>query len=152
MSDPITFTSASPRYRLPFLFVGQTQKEMFVNEAHALLDALLHAAVEGQADTPPAGPEEGDSWLVGDEPTGVWADHAGELASFQAGSWLFAAPRDGIRVLDRETRQSILYLDGWQRPATPAAPTGGATVDVEARAAIVDLIEVLIASGILAQD
>ena len=53
--------------------------------------------------------------------------------------------------LDRATGQAILYRDGWQRPATPAAPTGGATVDAEARAAVAELVEVLIASGILAQ-
>ena len=81
MSDPITFTSASARFRLPFLFSGQTQKELFVNEAHALLDALLHAAVEGEADTPPAAPAEGESWLVGGAPTGTWTDHAGEFAA-----------------------------------------------------------------------
>jgi len=50
------------------------------------------------------------------------------------------------------TGQDVRYRDGWQRPATPVEPAGGTTVDAEARAAIVDLIEVLIASGILAQD
>lgn len=35
--------------------------------------------------------------------------------------------------------------------STPAVPNGGTTVDVEARGAIADLIEVLRVSGILAQ-
>ena len=56
-----------------------------------------------------------------------------------------------MSVLDRATGQSIRFLDGWQRPATPAEPDGGATVDAQARTAIVALIEVLIAAGILAQ-
>jgi hypothetical protein len=152
MPDPIIFTSASPRYRLPLLFSGQIQKELFVNEAHALVDALLHAAVEGEGNAPPAEPEEGECWLVGQEPTGAWADHAGELASFQAGEWIFVAPRDGLRVLDNSTGQDLRYRGGWQRPATPAPPTGGTTVDAEARAAIAALVEALIAGGILAQD
>src|SRR5678815_4224148 len=147
MSDPITFTSASARYRLPFLFSGQIQKELFVNEAHAMLDALLHPAVEGEAAAPPAAPDDGECWLVGNDPAGAWADHAGELASYQAGGWIFAAPRDGLRVLGLATGQVVRYRDGWQRPATPVEPAGGTTVDAEARAAIVDLIEVLIASG-----
>jgi hypothetical protein len=151
MSDPITFTSASPRFAIPLLFAGQSQKEFFVNEAHALVDALLHAAIEGEDGTPPSAPAEGECWLVGEAPGGTWADHAGALASYQAGGWIFAAPRDGMRVLDRSSGQEILYRDGWQRPGTPSAPAGGATVDVEARAAIAQLVEVLIASGILAQ-
>ncbi len=151
MSDPITFASATPRLGLGLLFSGQSQKEFFVNEAHALVDALLHPAVEGEADAPPPTPEEGECWLVGDTPTGAWADRAGSVASYQAGSWIFAAPRDGFRLLDRPSGQEIRFLDGWQRPATPPEPTGGTTVDAEARAAIVALIEVLITSGILAQ-
>ena len=151
MSDPIVFTSASPRWKIPLLFAGQAQKEVFVNEAHALADALLHPAIEGKSDDPPAAPAEGESWLIGDAPTGAWADHAGDLASYQAGGWVFAAPRDGVRILDRSTGQEIRYRGGWQRPATPVEPTGGTTVDAEARAAIADLVAALIAGGVLVE-
>jgi hypothetical protein len=83
-------------------------------------------------------------------PTGAWADHAGELASLQGGAWLFAAPRDGMRVLDLSSGQYAHFNAGWQRPATPAAPSGGATIDAEARTAIADLIAALVAGGFLA--
>ena len=128
---------------------GQAQKEVFVNEAHALADILLHPAIEGEADDPPSAPAEGECWLVGATPTGAWADHAGDVAAYQAGGWIFAAPRDGMRVLDRGSGQDIRYVGGWQRPTAPAEPAGGATVDVEARVAIAELIAALVAGGVL---
>ena len=99
---------------------------------------------------PSATPAEGETWLIGDAPTGAWADHAGEIASYQAGGWAFAAPRDGVRVLDRSTGQDIRWIGGWLRPAAPPEPTGGTTVDTEARTAIADLIAALVEGGFLA--
>jgi hypothetical protein len=149
MTDPISFTSASPRYELPLLFAGQSQKEFYVNQAYARIDALLHAAIEGEANDPPASPDDGDCWLVGDAPTGAWSGHAGELACQEAGTWIFLAARDGLQVLNRSTGQLRLYRGGWTAPAAPAAPAGGTTVDSEARAAIAELIDALAAAGIL---
>jgi len=152
MPDPIAFTSASARFSIPFVFAAQSQKELFLNEAHARLDMLLHAAVQGTANAPPAEPGEGECWLVGNAPSGPWADHAGELTAFQAGAWLFAAPRDGMVVLDCPSRQRLVWNEGWQRPQTPPSPDGGSTVDAEARAAIAGLVEALIMAGVLAQE
>ena len=150
MTNPVSFTSTTPRYFLPLLFSGQAQKEFYVNEAHALTDALLHAACDGEAVDPPPSPAEGEAWLVGAGATGAWAAQDGKLASFQAGNWLFAVPNDGMRLFDRSTGQILLYRSGWQRPASPAEPSGGTTIDAEARAAIAGLITALTQAGIFA--
>ena len=149
MPEPTMPTSATPRFALPHLFAAQAQKEFIVNEANARLDVVLHCAVAGVSATPPEDPADGETWLVAANPEGAWAGREGMLAGRQAGTWVFAEPRDGLRVLDRATGQDIRFYGGWQRAVTPAAPVGGATVDSEARAAIVELIAALAAAGVL---
>ena len=149
MSQPITFDASSPRFALPLLFAGQAQKEVFVNEAHALTDALLHCSIEGTVSDPPASPADGENWLVGTAATEEWAGQDGSLACRQGGSWLFVAARDGMQLFDRSTGQTLLYNGGWNAPVAPASPSGGTTVDSEARAAIDAVIVALRAAGIL---
>ena len=152
MPDPIAFDSTSPRFALPLLFAGQAQKEAFVNKAHALTDALLHCAIEGEAATPPTTPVEGTNWLVAASPTGAWAGQAGTIACRQAGNWLFVAPRDGMILLNRANGQQRRYFASWLAPSAPAAPSGGSTVDAEARTVITALVAALRLAGIFPQN
>lgn len=131
------------------MLAGQAQKEFFVNEAHALTDALMHCAIEAIADTPPATPQDGACWLVGANPTAEWAGQAGLLAARQGGNWLFVPPRPGMRVLNRATGQDMRFTGAWHTPARPPLPTGGSTVDAEARSAIMALVSSLTDAGIL---
>ena len=149
MSDPITFTSTSARFALPMLFVGQAQKEVFVNEALSRIDGLLHLAIEGESETPPVSPVDGEAWLVGATPTGAWANHPGEIALRQNGNWLFAVPRDGMEIHDKAAGQIARFDGQWQRANAVTVPAGGATIDAEARTAIAGLTEALMAAGIL---
>ena len=148
MTTAIPFDSTTPRFGLPLLFVGQAQKEAFVNEAHVLADAIMHCAVEGEASAPPASPAEGECWLVAGNAGGAWAGQSGKIACHHAGNWLFVAPRDGMRVLDRSTGQDRRHLGAWVAPAAPAAPTGGAIVDAQARSAIAALVAALQSAGV----
>lgn len=149
MTDPFVFDTTSPRYGLPLLFPGQSQKEVFVNEAHALTDAMLHCAVEGESSSPPATPVEGENWIVGTAADGEWSGQDGDIACRQAGNWIFVSPRSGMRVFDRASGQIILFETSWARPAAPGLPTGGTTIDAEARMAISELIDALRACGVL---
>lgn len=150
MTDPIIFDSATPRFGLPLLFVGQAQKEAHVNEAHMIADAIMHCAIAGQASTPPASPAEGECWLVGDDAIGAWTGQSGKVASHHGGNWLFIAPSPGMRVFNRATGQDLRYNQGWLSPEAPPAPSGGTTIDAEARSAIEALIIRLREAGVFA--
>ena len=147
----MTDLPATPRFALPLLGVAQAQKEVTHNEALTLLDALVHAAVEaGPIAAPPADPEEGQCWIVGAAPTGVWAGRSSAIAIRTGGGWRFAPPRRGMRAM-RLTDGVQLRFDGsaWAPPGTIAAPSGGSTIDAQARSALSTLILHLAAQGIL---
>jgi len=150
MTSPVTFVSTSPRMGLPLLFAGQAQKEIFVNEALSMTDALLHCAIEGSLGSPPSSANDGASWLVAASPNGDWAGQAGKIACRQGGSWIFIQPIDGMKVLNRSTGQIMRYWGGWKTAATPAAPAGGTVVDNESRAVIGQIITALKVAGVLA--
>lgn len=150
MSDPIAFDGTTPRLALPLLFAGQSQKEFTLNEALVRADLVLHCTVEGEVAAPPATPLAGQAWLVGANPSGAFAGHTAAIAGFTAGGWRFVAARTGLRVYDRSSQGFRHFTDAWQRCVAPATPVGGTTIDQEARTAIANVIQKLIAAGILA--
>lgn len=131
---------------------GQAQKEGFVNEIAARLDALLFLAIEGSQSAPPLIPSDGQSWLIGASPTGEWSGRTGQIALRQSSNWLFAAPVSGMRLLDKSNGQERRYHTAWQAPAKPATPSGGTTVDAESRVAINLIIAALVTAGIVPAD
>lgn len=131
------------------MLAGQAQKEIFVNEGLARLDALLHCAIEALAATPPTTPQDGQCWLVANGATGAWSGHVGEIACFQQGQWLFQPPRDGLRLFNRASGQEVFFAGTWKTPAKPALPSGGTVIDSQARATITDLIDSLVTAGLL---
>jgi hypothetical protein len=149
--------TATQRFGFPFLAPGQAQKELFHNEALQSLDVLVAAAVEGLPQAaPPASPAVGNCYLVGASPSGDWVGKANHLAAWTSGGWRYIAPRDGLNAYVKSSGVTAAYRGGaWvigdlsgsqvsiggvkvigARGAAIPAPTGGATVDAEARAAI----------------
>ena len=160
----------SPRWALPMLQAGQAQKELSHNEALVRLDAIVQASVSAVGlDTPPADPAPGQSWITGDAPSGAWSGQARALASWTTGGWRFVAPREGMAVWNGaqacvvryrdaawrsgELRGAQVVIDGTvvlrQRQPAIAAPTGGATVDIEARQALSAILAMLRSHGLI---
>ena len=148
MPDPL-FDSRTARLDLPLLFAGQAQKEGFVNEITARIDALLHGAIEAELAVPPTAPADGQMWLVATGASGAWLGQSGKLAARQSGNWLFVTPRDGIKLLNRASGQEIRYSGSWKSAQRPGLPSGGAVIDAEARSALAAILTTLTTAGIV---
>lgn len=149
MTEPLVYPDATPRLGLPFLFAGQAQKELFVNEALARLDLLVQASVIAEATQPPADPQPGQCWLVAQGASGAWNGQGGKLAGWIGGAWQFSQPVPGMAVWDSATGQRLVFAGTWRRPTAPAIPAAGTTIDSEARAALAALVSALRLAGIL---
>ncbi len=148
MTEAIAFNSKTPKLGLPNLFPGQAQKEFFVNEAHGILDGLLHATIEGTQSVPPVAPDVSDCWIVGSSAAEEWAGHEGKLVVWNEGGWSFIEPSGGMLVFDKSSQQFVRYNGGWASAAEPTDPQGGSVIDAEARMAIRELVAALRTFGV----
>lgn len=158
------------RLSLPLLSPGQAQKELFHNEALQLLDSLVAPAVEeGPTNDPPASPVIGLCYLIGEAPTGEWIDYKNYLAAYTSAGWRFLPPASGMAIFVKSSstvatfgsagwemgvlRGSQLLIDGDQvvgsRGPAIADPSGGSSVDAEARAAIAAILATLRQHGLI---
>ncbi len=157
------------RLKLPLLAAAQAQKEVTHNEALALADIAVQTVVQSVAPASvPATPVIGQCWIVGASPTGAWAGHAGAIAAWTSGGWRFVAPFEGMQAWSiadgttvRRTTAAWLVGDltaatlsvagnqvvGTRRPRV-LAPTGGSTIDSQARTTLAALIAGLEAHGL----
>ncbi len=62
--------------------------------------AVVHAFLN----TPPESPTIGDRYLIGFEPTGSWAGHAGEITEWDGTQWNFSYPAEGDCVASIEDK------------------------------------------------
>lgn len=143
MTDPIEFTAQTARHGFPLLVAGQAQKEFFVNEALARIDAQLHPVIQGEASNPPAQPSAGQSWIIGVAASGAWTGHENALASWDGTQWTFAAPMPGQMVYDMSGNVRRCFDGSWQSASAPLSPESGTTVDIEAQMAIDSILDIL---------
>lgn len=97
---------------LPFILPSQAQKHVTHNEALLALDAIVQLSVISRtvSDGPDAA-TAGARYIVPQNGSGSFADHAGNIAAFQDGVFQFYTPQTGwlAFILDENT---YLYFDG----------------------------------------
>lgn len=143
--------STTANFSMPLLHAAQAQKEITHNEALVLVDALLPRTARALLDDPASlSPQPGEAWIVGSAPVGPWSGQAARIAIFTEGGWRFATAPSGLELLD-EAASVHRRFDGSLWVAYPAisAPTGGAVVDVEARAVLALVLDALRQAGLV---
>ena len=93
-----------------------------------------------------------ENWLISSPAQGYWAGKENSIAFFLNGNWIFAAPQQGMRIFDNFAGQFMHFDGDWKISTLPASPQGRSVIDVEARAAIDELIQTLQTSRILQRD
>jgi hypothetical protein len=105
--------SQSTNLALPYLAASQSQKHVTVNEGMRLLDVLVQISVKSAAlSAPPVSPGDGQRWIIGSTPTGLWAGRTSQIAAWQDGAWEFYAPKDGWLAWNEATQTSLIFSAG----------------------------------------
>lgn len=103
----------TPNLSLPYLAAAQAQKHVTVNEAMDAIDGLIQLTVISATLTAaPAGPADGDRYIIAGSATGAWAGWDGSVAHFSGGVWHRMVPLEGWRVWDQATGRVLVWLSG----------------------------------------
>jgi hypothetical protein len=164
-------SDTTPRLALPLLAAGQAQKEVLHNEALTTLDGMVQAVAQtAGVNDPPGAPGEGQSWIVGAAPTGLWSGHAHNVAVWSGGGWRFVPPFEGLELWLADAALPARWSAGaWQigtiaaaalriggdqvvgaRQPAIAAAAGGSVVDDAARGTISAILAALRNHGLIA--
>jgi hypothetical protein len=110
------------------------------------------------------------AYIVTASPTGAWAGEAGNVAAYTSGGWRFVAPTEGMSAYVKSTgvwatyragawefgnvRGSSLVLGGVKvvgaQGSAIADPSGGTTIDSQARTALGQILAALREHGLIA--
>lgn len=126
-------SDSTPRLMLPELAQMQELNAATINEALAQLDAVTDLYLKGQfVNTPPSSPVDGDTYLLGASPTGLWSGRAYKIAYCLDGAWRFFTPFDGLRAVVASSGNFIFYQGGAWKDFAP--PPSGAEASVPSAA------------------
>ncbi|MES2983895.1 MAG: DUF2793 domain-containing protein [Pseudomonadota bacterium] len=99
--------ATTPNFGVTLVDPSQAQKEVTINQAFGLMDAVTASAVvDKDLATPPGSPVAGLLYIVAASPTGAWSGKATYLTYFDQ-VWRFVAPQTGMRLWVRD--ESLYY-------------------------------------------
>lgn len=127
--------SNTPKLKLVELTSTASQAQVVNTGGYSILDVLVDKTVKSRGtNTPPSTPNDGDAYILGSSPTGLWSGKATQIAYWRtsAGVWQFIVPLTGwtLRVQDDLDANGIPKQYGytgsaWAAPADGGSFTGG---------------------------
>lgn len=125
----------TPKAKLHELTLTTAQQATTVNADLSIIDQGIDGTVKSRGvNTPPGSPSDGDAYIVGTSPTGVWAGKGNQIAFWRnsAGAWQFMTPLEGWtrRVQDDDDAGGVPKEYGytgsaWVQPMVSASFAGG---------------------------
>lgn len=117
--------STTPVLGIPYIASQQNQPEVTHNTAIDMFQVLNGTGVISVGlNTPPASPNEGDGYIIGPSPTGVWAGEENKIAFFLNSQWVIVpgvddngtpiamgADQEGLRIWDKDTDDLYIWTD-----------------------------------------
>jgi hypothetical protein len=124
---------STPNLGLPYIMAAQSQKHVTHNEAIRALDAVVQLSVlDRNLGAPPSSPAEGARYIVASSPSGAWSGHAGKIAAYQDGAWMFYAPSEGWIAWVADEDIAVVWTgSAWGSLATGEGGSGGGDGDFE---------------------
>jgi len=118
------------QFRLPLVQAAQAQKHVTVNEALARLDAAAQLRLVSLSEpVPPVVASDGVAYGVPFGAVNSWDGHAGEVAIYANGGWVFLTPSLGWSAWIADLDDSALFDGyGWRIGARSLSSNGAATV------------------------
>jgi hypothetical protein len=129
----------TPNLKLPYIMAAQAQKHVTHNEAIRALDAIVQIGVaDRDLSAPPVSPADGARYIVAGGATGDWSGHAGEVAAWQDGAWMFYGPLEGWLAWVADENALVVWDGAAWVAATDRVPLLGinATADATNRLAL----------------
>lgn len=122
----------TPNLSLPELAASQSQPHTTINAALRRLDALVQLTVTSISNAPPGSPADGDRYIVGTSPSGVWIGHDNEIAAFIGTAWVYWVPDIGWQAFVQDVAAPYVYGAGspigWEALSTGGGGGGGGEV------------------------
>lgn len=114
--------STTPRLQIQMMATNDVQKEVLFNEALILFDAVVARSVKSVLNVPASTPVDGDTYIVGNIPSGVWAGRAHKIAFWYNG-WRYITPTNKMKFFNEATSTYWTFTGGaWYEDAA-AFPT-----------------------------